>query len=247
MICVLAPLIGAFTILFLFIFEEKMEALKNESRQLALKEELQRNKFEILSQKIQPHFFFNTLNSIIGLARLDRKPELIHALETLSRFLKRKYITNQSLASIDEELTYTSYYLEIQKMRFGKRLEVTQAVDSSVKPMLIPTYVLQTLVENTFKHEFERYPGPALINIHIFAEANLVHMKIWNSKSAHRERLDHERDANSRTGMGLKNIKQRLGILFPNGDPQVHFLSDSEGTTVHVTWPIQYEAPKGGF
>ncbi|WP_217586203.1 sensor histidine kinase [Lentibacillus saliphilus] len=245
MICVLAPLIGAFTILFLFIFEKKMEALETKSRQLVLQQELQRNKFEILSQNIQPHFFFNTLNAIMGLARLDRKPELIHALETMSKFLKRKYVINESLATIADELTYTSYYLDIQKLRYGDRLNISKNIDPSVMQMLIPTYVIQTLVENSFKHGFEKYAGPASLIMTISATEKSVMMDIWNSKSDSIDTSNTHDDENHRKGIGLQNIKERLQILFPSSDSHVELVTDHEGTTVHVKWPIYYEDNKG--
>lgn len=244
-ISILAPLVGAFIILFLFFFEQKMEALKSESRLFALREELQRNKFESLSKKIQPHFFFNSLNSILSLARLDRKHELIHALESLSKFLKSKYHDERLFASIDEEIKYTNYYLEIQKVRFKNRLEVTKDIDPLVKNIVIPTYILQTLVENCFKHEFERYPGPALITIDIYIADKDVHMKIWNSKSPNQDRPSENAEVSGEEGMGLSNIKERLKILFPSSKPEVIFSTDSKGTTVHVKWPISYEGEYG--
>lgn len=237
-ISILAPLVGAFTILFFFFFEQKMEALKSDSRLFALREELQRNKFESLSNKIQPHFFFNSLNSILSLARLDRKQESIHALETLSRYLKSKFHDEKLFASIQEEVEHTSYYLEIQKIRFKKRLEITIKIDPSVKNIVIPTYILQTLVENCFKHEFEIYPGPARIKITIYLIDDDVHMEVWNNKSSHQDCPSDTSISFSEEGMGLKNIKERLHILFPSDSPEVIFSTDSDSTIVHVKLPI---------
>jgi two-component system, LytTR family, sensor histidine kinase AlgZ len=87
MLCVLAPLLGAFTLLFLFIFEKRIDILENQKREIALERELQTALYNQLNQEIQPHFFFNTLNSILSLARLDRKTELIRSIETLSKLL----------------------------------------------------------------------------------------------------------------------------------------------------------------
>lgn len=72
-LCVLAPLIGAFTLLFLFIFEKRIDLIEKEKKEIAIERELQMALYNQLNQEIQPHFLFNTLNSILSLARLDRK------------------------------------------------------------------------------------------------------------------------------------------------------------------------------
>ncbi|WP_330949058.1 sensor histidine kinase [Virgibacillus sp. MG-45] len=237
-ICVLAPLIGAFTILFLFIFEKKMEALETQTNKLVLEQELQKSKFEILSQKIQPHFFFNTLNIITGLARLNRKTELIHAVETLSKFLKRKYVISSSLATIEEELLYTKYYLDIQKLRFGDRLHVTIDAHPDTLPMMIPTFVIQTFTENCFKHSFEKYEGKAQLIITIKPYSETIQLEVWNSKgSMPTQRLPELAD--EKKGIGLKNIKDRLHLLYPNNTIQLKLFDNSDGTKVFMEWPIQ--------
>ena len=239
MICVLAPLIGAFTILFLFSFEKRFEALENQATQLVLEKELQSTKFEILSQKIQPHFFFNTLNMILSLARLDRKKELIHSIETLAQFMKRKYTSNHSLATIEEEITYTNYYLDIQKLRLAHRLTVEIDVDPMVKQALIPVYVIQTLTENCFKHSFEKYTGQAELKISIQQQEDMILLTVWNNKMSGMENYKpsglHPRDS---CGIGLKNIRERIILLYPNNTATLSLQDNPTGTSVRMKWPL---------
>ncbi|MGP4105950.1 sensor histidine kinase [Virgibacillus sp. L01] len=240
MICVLAPLIGAFTILFLFIFEKRFEALETQANKLALERELQKSKYDILSQKIQPHFFFNTLNVILGLARLDRKVELIRSIETLGKFMKRKYSMDDSLATIENEITYTNYYLDIQKLRLGDRLVVKVDIDPNTSHMMIPTYVIQTLTENCFKHSFEKYEGLAELVLSIYTEDEKVILEIWNSKKEVYDKKMSEEEQNS--GIGLGNIRDRLDLLYPNGGAELRLNDYHDGTNVLMKWPIQFKS-----
>ncbi|WP_163100575.1 sensor histidine kinase [Peribacillus alkalitolerans] len=232
LLCVLAPLIGAFTLLFLIIFEKRIDLLQNQTRKMALEQDLQKALYNQLNQQIQPHFFFNTLNIILSLARLDRKKDLIRSIEVLSKFLKFKYRSLESLIPIEEELKYTEYYLEIQKLRFGDRLSYHINVPTSLMCETIIPFLIQTLVENAFKHSFERYAIKARLKIEIFEEDNKIHLNVWNSSLSEREEL-----LNSEGGVGLENIKQRLELLYSPEDISLQIVHELESTSVLAKWP----------
>lgn len=101
-------------------------------------------------------FLFNTLNTILSLARLQRTDEVVKSLEIFSLFLKGKYKTTDLLIPISEELAYTNYYIEIQKMRFRSRLSINITSSEDLQNAYIPPFVIQTLVENSFKHGLEK-------------------------------------------------------------------------------------------
>ena len=105
LICELAPLIGAFTLSFIIIFERQFDSLQRETSKLALERELQQADYYQLNSKIQSHFFFNTLNTMLSLARLDRKGDLVKGLEAMAKFFKFKYATNEPLILFDAELS----------------------------------------------------------------------------------------------------------------------------------------------
>ncbi|MFP3361233.1 sensor histidine kinase, partial [Planococcus sp. SIMBA_143] len=83
----------------------------------------------------------------------------VKSLEIFSLFLKGKYKTTDLLIPISEELTYTNYYIEIQKMRFRSRLSVSITSSEDLHNAHIPPFVIQTLVENSFKHGLEKKAG----------------------------------------------------------------------------------------
>jgi two-component system, LytTR family, sensor histidine kinase AlgZ len=234
MLSVLAPIIGAFSLLFLFLFEKRLDQLEKEKHELLLEQELQEAKYNQLNQQIQPHFFFNTLNVILSLARLNRKAELISAIEVLSKYFKFKYKQTDPLITIEEEIQYTRYYLDIQRLRFRDRLDVVWSVEESCKASLVPPYLLQTLVENAFKHGLEKIPGQGKLIIILNGQRNRIYLEVWNSSAAASESPAHQRDE---IGVGLLNIQKRLQMLFPEEEIFIQLNEEAKGTSVQVFWP----------
>ncbi|WP_419888803.1 sensor histidine kinase [Neobacillus niacini] len=232
MIAALVPLLGAFTLLFLFIFEKRIDLLEKKTREIALERELQTALYNQLNQEIQPHFFFNTLNSILSLARLDRKTELIRSIETLSKLLKFKYQTNNTFITIDEEITYVNYYLEIQKIRFRDRLHYEFSIDPNVNQAITIPFIIQTFIENAFKHSFEKYIGEAFLKTTIEKRDKDIHITVWNNSVEGAEELTQER------GLGLENITKRLELLFPDGKTSVQLINSDNGTSVLAIFPF---------
>ena len=181
LICVLAPLVGAFTLSFVMIFERQIDNLQKEASKLVLEKELQHANYDQLNQQIQPHFFFNTLNTMLSLARLDRKEELIKGLEVMAKFFKFKYISHAMLIKIEDELSYVENYLEIQRLRFRDRLTVMKKVEENCEQALIPPFVIQTIVENAFKHGIEKNIGPSVLKINVFQTDGFMYIEVWNT------------------------------------------------------------------
>lgn len=238
---ILAPIIGAIALLFLFIFEKRIDLLENKNVKIELEKELQQALYNQLNQQIQPHFLFNTLNVILSLARLNRTRELIRALEVLSQFLKFKYKSTEPLISLRREIHYTEQYLEIQKLRFGSRLTVRLDCAEELLAACIPPFVLQTLVENAFKHGLERKMGEAILQIGLSQQDDVVRLDVIDNGSSVLEEDSPERDFVSHpqeeSGHGLDSIRRRLHLCF--GDHARLKLTPAEGSGTHVIveWP----------
>ncbi|ASV67021.1 MULTISPECIES: sensor histidine kinase [Cytobacillus] len=230
-LCVLAPLIGAFTLLFLFIFEKRIDLIEKEKKEIAIERELQMALYNQLNQEIQPHFLFNTLNSILSLARLDRKKELVYSIETFSKLLKFKYQTNTNNITVNDELTYIKYYLEIQKTRFRDRLFYEIEADEDVHQALIIPFLIQTLVENAFKHSFEKHIGEAFLKVTVKKCSQSIQVTVWNS--ANNQAIDDYNEV----GIGLENIKARLHLFYSKETTSINLLISETGTTVVAVFP----------
>ncbi|WNS76238.1 histidine kinase [Bacillus sp. DTU_2020_1000418_1_SI_GHA_SEK_038] len=233
MLCVLAPLLGAFTLLFLFFFEKRIDLLEKQKREIALERELQIALYNQLNQEIQPHFLFNTLNSILSLARLDRKDELVRSIETLSKLLKFKYQSNNNYITIKDELTYIRYYMEIQKTRFRDRLHYEITTEIDVEHAIIIPFLIQTLVENAFKHAFEKSMGEYFLKVNVKKIGQEVNVTVWNNV------LSDQIQIPKNNGIGLENIKKRLELLFPGEKTAVKLTNSEQGTTVLAVFPFE--------
>ena len=239
MLFILAPIMGAIALLFLFIFEKRIDLLENKNREIRLEHALQEAQYNKLNQQIQPHFLFNTLNVILSLARLNRTTELIRALETFSQFLKFKYKSSEPLIPLNQEIQYTQYYLDIQNLRFGDRLKTQLDCPKDLYNALVPPFILQTLVENSFKHGLEKKVGEALLHIRFYQDSELVCLEVIDNGL-----MGMTNSFSNQEGHGLDNIKKRLQLYFGNSG-HVLITSNESGTNVKVVWPLIYES-KGG-
>ncbi|CAH0283954.1 Sensor histidine kinase YehU [Peribacillus sp. Bi96] len=235
MLFILAPIMGAIALLFLFIFEKRIDLLENKNKEIRLEQALQEAQYNKLNQQIQPHFLFNTLNVILGLARLNRTAELIRALEAFSQFLKFKYKASEPLIPLSQEIQYTQHYLDIQSLRFGDRLKIDMVCPDQLSIALVPPFILQTLVENSFKHGLEKKVGEALLHIRFHQNSQTVYLVVKDNGL-----MGNTTTFTDEGGHGLDNIKKRLYLYFSDR-AQLNISSNESGTMVKVSWPLVYD------
>ncbi|MEJ9228836.1 histidine kinase [Peribacillus butanolivorans] len=235
MLFILAPIMGAIALLFLFVFEKRIDLLENKNKEIRLEQALQEAQYNKLNQQIQPHFLFNTLNVILSLARLNRTTELIRALEAFSQFLKFKYKASEPLIPLAQEIQYTQHYLDIQSLRFGDRLKIDMECPDQLLIALVPPFILQTLVENSFKHGLEKKVGEALLSIRFYQDSQTIYLEVIDNGLMVKTTSFTEKD-----GHGLDNIQKRLDLYFSNR-AQIIISSNESGTKVKVVWPLVYD------
>lgn len=231
-LCILAPVLGALALLFLLAYENRIDLLEKQKKEMALERDLQEALYNQLNQEIQPHFFFNTLNSMLSLARLGRKEELISGIETFSKLMKHKYTTTDKTISLGEELNYVESYLAIQRIRFRDRLQINWQIDRETHSALTIPYLVQTLVENAFKHAFDKQPGTAHLAILISKDSHYLTIAVINN-------LAQPPVSSEPPGIGLKNLENRLALLFPK--QQITLTQQLLGEEMHVTIRYPYE------
>lgn len=132
-----------------------------------LKEAHAQSELKLLQSHINPHFLYNALNSIAGLAKddSDKTERMALSLSDLFRYSLNK--KGEKMSTVSEEVTLVENYLEIEKIRFGERLEFTLTVDDAVKEEKIPMFMLQPLLENAIKHGVSKIGGPAKVSLDI--------------------------------------------------------------------------------
>ncbi|WP_233433593.1 sensor histidine kinase [Lysobacter soli] len=180
---------------------------KAETAQTATEKELTVARLNLLHAQVEPHFLYNTLASAQLLTRSDpaRADEMLgHLIQYLRRSLPS---TDNEMSTLSAELERALAYLEILKIRMGSRLAVQVDVPESLRNTPLPPMVLQTLVENAIKHGLEPRTGGGTVWIRARRVDDVVAVTVADDGEGFNTK-------NSGTGIGLKNVRERLRLLY---------------------------------
>jgi two-component system LytT family sensor kinase len=167
-------------------------------------------KIESLKSQINPHFLFNTLTSISSLIRAE--PDTARTLIIrLSALLRRLLRSHQHFVTLREELEAIDEYLDIEVIRFGPKLKVIKDIDPDTLDLIVPSMILQPLVENSIKHGFSRKVGPGAITIRSHRENGRAVIEVEDDGMGFfAESLDQPMSS----GIGLANVRERLRVIY---------------------------------
>lgn len=161
-----------------------------------------------LKSQLNPHFFFNCLNSLRALV-VENPARAQEAITQLAAILRYHLQSGErSLVPLAEELETVEQYLGLELLRFEDRLTLEQAIDPQTLPLLVPPLALQTLVENAVKYGVSRESGPAVIRLDASLREGRLVVSVRDTGA-----LRADAPANS-TGLGLTNLRTRLRLLF---------------------------------
>jgi LytS/YehU family sensor histidine kinase len=212
-------------------FYERAKA--RERREAELESLLVQARLEALRMQLNPHFLFNTLNSIASLVHEDPQTaeEMIEALSELLRLAL--YTAGHQETTLRDELHFLDHYLLIERARFGERLCVEKEIDVAALEAIVPTLILQPLVENAVKHGIESQLAPGLIRIAIERAGEMLRLEV----------TDNGRGSGSapvNEGVGLRNTRLRLKELY--GEQGILELRSSPGkgfsVEILIPWRI---------
>ncbi|RPD40926.1 histidine kinase [Chitinophaga barathri] len=200
---------ATFTLLMLFMsgfIKIGLEWFKSEKQREELKLANLNAELKFLKSQINPHFLFNSLNTIYSLAH-RRSPETEHALVKLSNILRYMiYQSNEDKVQLSSELRYLQDYIDIQRLRMTRNIPVEFSQDGDASGLEIAPMLLIPFVENAFKHGVS-YREEAFINIRLHIEpGGILHLVVRN-------RLFKQRVA-EKGGVGLNNALKRLSLLY---------------------------------
>ncbi|MBK0370279.1 sensor histidine kinase [Flavobacterium agrisoli] len=184
------------------------EYYDNEQKKLIAESHRTTTELNFLRQQTNPHFLFNSLNSIYSLAfkKSDLVPNAIVTLSELLRYML--YETDNKTVALEKEINYIQNYIELQKLRLNNIENININVHGDAKNKFIEPLLLISFVENAFKYGTD-YKGAAYIKIKITIEGNNLVFKIENKIE------DYTTDPEN-SGIGLNNIKNRLDLIYPN-------------------------------
>jgi two-component system LytT family sensor kinase len=197
--------------------------------------ELSKSQLAALRQQIEPHFMFNTLHSITGLVRDNRNDAAVSMIVGLSEFLRRALEdSHRSQVTLEEEVEYLQRYLEIQKVRFGERLQVNVDIPAGLLRAQVPNLLLQPLVENAIKHGIARRAAGGTVRV---AGAHLngkLCLSVYNDGPD-----SHLNGRETHTGVGISNLRTRLHILHGNDSELKLDYTDTGAAEVVVSLPFK--------
>lgn len=166
-----------------------------------------------LRQQLQPHFLFNSLNSISALAgsNASKAREMIQQLSDFLRVTLKK--DNHHFVSLSDEIEHLKLYLEIEKVRFGHRLEIVMRIDDACKAMQVPSLILQPVIENAIKFGLYNTLENVVISIDAQTADNLLSIKVSNPFDQKTNQT-----GNAGIGFGLNSMNRRLFLLYNRTD-----------------------------
>jgi two-component system LytT family sensor kinase len=189
--------------------EERMESIRLESR---LSQQLAQAELRALRAQINPHFLFNSLNTIAALIASDPDKAETITVRLAGIFRYVLLHADRPFSSLDEEVSFLRTYLDIEQVRFGERLQVEFDVEASVVHAAVPSLILQPLVENAIKHGVAPKVGVSRILVQAKRRGGLILLSVEDDGMGLDTRRD--RDKALGTGVGLQNIRERLQTMY---------------------------------
>lgn len=175
--------------------------------------EEEKNKMELraLKNQLNPHFLFNTLNNLYSyvVTGSPKAPDLIMRLSEILDFVL--YKSQKKEVPLREETDTIANYIDIERIRYGNRLEVEYETEGNLSNPVSPL-ILLSIVENAFKHGASSDNDQATIKIAIKEDNGIIQCDVWNTKSKHKGEVN---DA-YKEGIGLSNIQRQLDLLYPD-------------------------------
>jgi two-component system LytT family sensor kinase len=195
---------------------------------------LLRARMDALSSQINPHFLFNTLNTVTALIRLD--PDTARGVVLkLSNILRRLLRKHETFVPLREELSFIDDYLDIEVARFGKdNLEIVKDIQKDTLETFIPSMLLQPIVENSLKHGLAPKLEGGRILLRTVTRDQRLHIEIAdNGVGISEERMPHVYVE----GIGLSNVRERLRVLYGTDFHLDIQSNEGQGTTIHINVP----------
>ena len=160
-----------------------------------------------LSNQLNPHFLFNSLNSVKSLISEDPS-KAKRSVDLLSDILRFSIYTKESFATIEDELQVIYDYVELEKLRFEDRLQLKVEIDDTLLDFKIPSLCIQTLIENALKHGIQNSIKGGIVRLTISRKTENIEISVQNPGQLIMS------DETKNTGLGLKNLKKRLQLQY---------------------------------
>lgn len=183
-------------------------SVEGRARAARLEADAVRAQLAALRAQLQPHFLFNALHAVVQLIQVD-PARATEAAELVASLLRVTLEEDRDEVSLEEEWSFVSRYLEVERLRFGDRLGVRARVSAELLEERVPSFALQTLVENAVRHGAERRVAPTEIVVSASAAGPELTLSVWNAGGDPRTGATGDG-----VGTGLARLRERLAFLY---------------------------------
>jgi two-component system LytT family sensor kinase len=228
-------LVYASIVVVSYVLESHERLARQQTETARLAELLSRAQLNALRRQIEPHFLFNTLNAIAGLVREQRNDAAVSMIAGLSDFLRRILEdSNRQETSLGEEMEFLQKYLDIQKVRFGDRLQLTLDVPIELFSAQVPSLILQPMVENAVKHGIAKRAQGGAIRIAAFRSNGMLTLSVYNQGPS----LPPDWQM-ARSGIGISNVRTRLQSMYGDAFQLSLCNQEPDGVEASVSVPFR--------
>ncbi|AXY74503.1 sensor histidine kinase [Paraflavitalea soli] len=197
---------------FTLIIKILQQWFRQERRQQQVEKEKLSAELNFLKAQVHPHFLFNTLNNLYALT-LQASPAAPTVVLKLSELMSYMlYDSQANLISLKKEVQHVKNYIELEKLRYNDRLEVSMNVSGDIEQVSIAPLLLIPFVENAFKHGVSNETDNVWVTIDIKAWAGWLSIKVENS---YNDTLPAAGESADKNGIGLQNVTRRLNLMYP--------------------------------
>lgn len=221
------------------------ERLKNEAEI-----EILEYKYRSLETQIRPHFIYNALETINSMAKLQGNLEIVEIVQRISRYFRSITVnTTRQFITCQQEFDMLQDYTEIYRFIHGDKLKTTFSAKEEARNALIPTMILQPVVENALQHGIRGQDADSEIIVHAYVRENRLNLTVKDtgyglSPQMEQKLQSGQIETNRRGGIGLGNVRQRLQLIY--GEDAMFTISnrDEGGVVVKITIPLTYIEPE---
>jgi signal transduction histidine kinase len=218
------------------------EAARLELRTAELKALLAEAQLGHLQNQLQPHFLFNTLHTLNGLIRSGQGEAAASMSRRMADFLRRSLeLSDEAEIEVGSELGLLADYTEVQRARFGDRLRVSVSATDDVRRALVPTLLLQPIVENAVRHGIERKADAGAIEVRVEADGADLRIRVSDDGPGPESRAEGEG-----SGIGLANSRSRIRELYGDAGSLELRRGPGGGTEVEIRLPLRTRAEQRG-
>lgn len=209
-----------------------------------------------LQAQINPHFLYNTLQTIDMMAEEEGVDDISDACQALSKIFRYSINRGQEYVHLKDEITHIKNYMLIQKLRFGKKVAVEYEIENECDELFIVKLIIQPLVENAVLHGIENSIGMCTIKVKAYCQEELLFVEVWDDGDGIKEELLEELNSSLQTlspdkivhqvgysgthgSIGLKNTNARIKLYFGNEYGITILSKEGQGTLVRLKLPVK--------